>query len=101
MADAVWDDPDVEVLLIDRHNYHLFTPMLTLVAGSAVEPRHVAYPVRRLLRDHHLNFRRAEIQSIDLTNRRVETDDGSVAFDKIVIALGAVSNFFGMTDIEK
>src|SRR5438067_11440289 len=68
MADAVWDDPDVEVLLIDRHNFHLFTPMLTLVAGSTVEPRSVAFPVRRLLRNHHLAFRRAEVESVDLQN---------------------------------
>jgi NADH dehydrogenase len=101
MADAVWDDPEVEVLLIDRHNYHLFTPMLTLVAGSAVEPRSVAFPVRRLLRDHHLAFRRAEVQSIDLANHEVQTDTGSVHFDKLVLALGSVANFFGMKDVEE
>ena len=101
MADAVWDDPDIEVLLIDRHNYHLFTPMLTLVAGSAVEPRSVAFPVRRLLRDHHLAFRRAEVQSVDLANRKVATDIGSVPFDKLVLALGSVANYFGMRDVEE
>src|SRR6266852_2848875 len=47
LAEAYWSDPKTEVLLIDRHNYHLFTPMLTLVAGSAVEPPHVAFPIRR------------------------------------------------------
>jgi NADH:quinone reductase (non-electrogenic) len=101
MADAVWDDPDVEVLLIDRHNYHLFTPMLTLVAGSAVEPRSVAFPVRRLLRDHHLAFRRTEVQSVDLTKREITTDTGTVRFDKLVLALGSVANYFGMRDVEK
>lgn len=101
MADAVWDDPDVEVLLIDRHNYHLFTPMLTLVAGSAVEPRSVAFPVRRLLRDHHLAFRRSEVQSIDLANHTVETDTGAVQFDKLVLAPGSVANFFGMKEVEE
>ncbi len=101
LADAFWAEPKTEVMLIDRHNYHLFTPMLTLVAGSAVEPRSVAYPVRRLLRDHHLSFRRAEVQSIDLANRRVETSEGSVSFDKLIIGLGAVSNFFGLDDVAK
>src|SRR4051812_28312745 len=100
-ADAVWDAPDREVLLIDRHNYHLFTPMLTLVAGSAVEPRNVAFPVRRLLRDHHLHYRRAEGESIDPQTQTVATTQGPVHYDKLVIALGAVSNFFGLNDVEK
>src|SRR5688572_15307180 len=73
MADAFWDDPHTEVMLVDRQNYHLFTPMLTLVAGSAVQPRHVAFPMRRLLRDHHLAFQRREVRSIDLEARQVET----------------------------
>jgi NADH:ubiquinone reductase (H+-translocating) len=101
MANAFWDDPTTEVLLIDRQNYHLFTPMLTLVAGSAVEPRHVAFPVRRLLRDHHMNFRRAVVTGIDLDQHLVKTESGEVSYDRLVIALGSVANFFGMDDIGK
>ncbi len=101
MADAVWDDPDVEVLLIDRHNFHLFTPMLTLVAGSTVEPRSVAFPVRRLLRNHHLAFRRAEVESVDLQAHKVHTDSGAVHFDKLVLALGSAANYFGMKEVEE
>jgi NADH:ubiquinone reductase (H+-translocating) len=101
MARAFWDDPETEVLLVDRQNYHLFTPMLTLVAGSSVEPRHVTFPVRRLLRDHHLSFRRAEVQSIDLEARTVTTDSGPLKYDKLVIALGSVPNYFGMKEIEE
>ncbi|MEA2639430.1 MAG: hypothetical protein QOF51_824 [Chloroflexota bacterium] len=101
VADAYWDDPDTEVMLIDRNNYHLFTPMLTLVAGSAVEPRHVAFPVRRLMRDHHLAFRRSEVRGIDLVNHVVHTDAGDVSYDKLVIGLGSVANYFGMTDVEE
>jgi len=101
MADAFWDDPDTEVLLVDRQNYHLFTPMLTLVAGSAVEPRHVAFPIRRLLRDHHLAFRRTEVRGIDLERRSVHTDTGEISYDKLVIGLGSVPNYFGMDDVAK
>jgi len=99
MADAFWDDSTTEVLLVDRQNYHLFTPMLTLVAGSAVDPRSVAFPVRRLLRDHHMNFRRAEVTAIDLENQQIQTDIGNLNYDKLVIALGSVPNFFGMDEI--
>jgi NADH:ubiquinone reductase (H+-translocating) len=100
LADEFWSDPETEVLLVDRHNYHLFTPMLTLVAASAIAPRGVAYPVRRLLRDHHLAFRRAEVQSIDLGSQTVQTDKGPVHYDKLVIGLGSVTNFFGLTEVE-
>jgi NADH dehydrogenase len=101
MADEYWSDPETEVLLVDRHNYHLFTPMLTLVAASAIHPPGVAFPVRRLLRDHHLAFQRAEVQSIDLDGKLVQTDRGPIAYDKLVIGLGSVTNFFGLTDVER
>ena len=101
LADEYWSDPETEVLLVDRHNYHLFTPMLTLVAASALAPRAVAYPVRRLLRDHHLDFRRAEVQAINLDQRTVQTDKGSIHYDKLVIGLGSVTNFFGLTEVEQ
>jgi NADH dehydrogenase len=57
--------------------------------------------VRRLLRNHHLSFRRAEIQSIDLEGHTVQTDTGSVHFDKLVLALGSAANFFGMKEVEE
>ncbi len=101
LADEYWSDPETEVLLIDRHNYHLFTPMLTLVAASAVHATAVAYPVRRLLRDHHLAFRRAEVHAIDLDARTVKTDRGSIHYDKLIIGLGSVTNFFGLTSVER
>ncbi len=101
LADEYWSDPETEVLLIDRHNYHLFTPMLTLVAASAVHATAVAYPVRRLLRDHHLAFRRAEVQAIDLDSQTVKTDRGSIHYDKLIIGLGSVTNFFGLTSVEQ
>lgn len=101
LADEYWADPTTEVLLLDRANYHLFTPMLTLVAASAVHPPAVAYPVRRLLRDHHLAFQRAEVRSIDLEHRTVHTHRGTVPYDKLVIGLGSVTNFFGLKEVER
>jgi NADH dehydrogenase len=101
MADEYWSDSQTEVLLVDRHNYHLFTPMLTLVASSAVQAPGVAFPVRRLLRDHHLAFQRAEVQAIDLGGRTVRTDRETIPYDKLVIGLGSVTNFFGLTDVER
>ncbi len=71
------------------------------MAGSAVEPRSVAFPVRRLLRDHRLSVRRSEVRAIDLAARRVVTGDGDLAYDKLVVALGSVSNFFGIDAVER
>ena len=96
LDDALHKDPAVELLLTDRHNYHLFTPMLPLVAGGLVEARHVIYPVRRLLRRRCFTFRESEVRAVDLERRQVETLDGPLSYDCLVLALGGVTNFFSI-----
>lgn len=94
-------DPTVDITLIDQHNYHLFTPMLTMVAGGLVEPRHVCFPVRSLLRRQRFRFRQAEVTGLDLENRLVHTTVGTIPFDYLVLALGSVVNFFGVPEAER
>jgi NADH dehydrogenase len=83
------------ILLIDRHNYHLFTPMLYEAATLAVVPSDIAYPLRQCTGRTGADFRRANVRGVDFSRRRVLLDDGEVAFDYIVIALGSTTNFFG------
>jgi NADH dehydrogenase len=73
--------------------------MLTLVAGGLVEARHVIYPVRRLLRRRCFSFREREVRAIDLERRRVETLDGPIDYDYLVLALGARTNFYGIPNM--
>ncbi len=83
------------ILLIDRHNYHLFTPMLYEAATFEVVPSDITYPLRQCTGRHGAEFRRATVRGVDFDRRRVLLDDGDVAFDYLVIALGSTTSFFG------
>lgn len=83
------------ILLVDRHNYHLFTPMLYEAAALAVVPSDIAYPLRQWTGRHGADFRRANVSGVDVNRRRVLLDDSEIEFDHLVIALGSTTNFFG------
>ncbi|MCL5961969.1 MAG: NAD(P)/FAD-dependent oxidoreductase [Chloroflexi bacterium] len=83
------------ITLIDRHNYHLFTPLLFQVAACGVDPYNVAYPIRQFAGRHGVAFRRDLVTGIDLDGRRVQLSSGEVGYDYLVIALGTTTNFFG------
>lgn len=90
------EETEVEVRLLDARNFHLFSPMLHEVTSGIIEPRHVVWPIRALSGKTRLTFETREIRSIDLEGRRVLTDSGEVAYDYLVIALGSVTNYFGV-----
>lgn len=85
-----------EVVLIDRHNFHLFTPMLHEITAGKIEPRHVVWPVRLLGRRWQLTFLERQIEAIDFDRGRVLTDRGPERYDVLVLALGSVTNFYGL-----
>jgi NADH:ubiquinone reductase (H+-translocating) len=86
----------VDVLLLDQNNYHLFTPLLYQVASALLEPAEIARPVRQLIRPlDNADFRQARITGIDLGGRRLLTDHGPIRYDYVVLATGAVSDYFG------
>jgi NADH dehydrogenase len=87
----------VDVLLLDRTNYHLFTPLLYQVATGGLEPEEIAHPVRRILRGvHNVAFRVATVQGVDLDARVLHTDAGPQPYDYLVLAAGSTTNFFGL-----
>jgi len=86
----------VNVLLVDRNNYHLFTPLLYQVASALLDPGEIARPVRELIRPFsNVEFRQAEVTGVDLDPRVLATDRGSIPFDYLVLATGAQSDYFG------
>jgi len=96
---------DVEVTLVTRDNFFLFTPMLHEVAASDLDMTHIVNPVRKMLR--HVNFFDGDVEHLDLERRVVVVAHGSdhhtheLPYDHLVIALGAVTNFFGLTGLEE
>jgi NADH dehydrogenase len=90
---------DVRVTLVDRNNYHQFQPLLYQVATSQIAPSHVAFSLRKLFRNHdNVDVKLAEVASVDPRTRTVTTTDGAQFHgDAIVVAAGAVPNFFHTT----
>jgi NADH:quinone reductase (non-electrogenic) len=86
----------VDVLLVDRNNYHLFTPLLYQVASALLEPGEIARPVRQLIRPlGNAGFRQAGVTGVDFEGRRLLTDRGPIDYDYLVLATGAQSDYFG------
>lgn len=86
---------DCEVLVIDRHNYHLFQPLLYQVASGLLDPAEIAHPVRTILRGHrNTDVRMEEVRGIDLERRLVRCGT-DIPFDHLIVAAGAVTNHFG------
>jgi len=102
-------DFSISLTLVNETNALLFTPMLAEVAGSSLEPSHISTPLRSSLR--RTEFIRSTIAEVDLEKRLVILRSDAVAdgaparqeipYDHLVFALGSVSNYLGMTNIEK
>lgn len=93
---------NVQLVLLDRHNYHTFQPLLYQVSTSSLEPDSIAYPLRKIVkRGKNTYFRMTEVTSIDPGNKKVHTSIGSITYDYLVIATGARTNFFGNETIEQ
>lgn len=84
-----------EILLIDRYNFHLFTPILHEVTSGSVEPRHVVWPIRMMCKGRHILFERRCVEDIDFKTSEVRTSTGNIPYDYLVIALGSSTNFYG------
>lgn len=86
----------VRTVLVDRNNYQLFSPLLYQVASAMLDPSDVAQPVRRLIRGvRNCEFMQADIQSVDMEQKRVVTSRGPIAYDTLVICTGSATNYFG------
>ncbi|MEL6398320.1 MAG: NAD(P)/FAD-dependent oxidoreductase [Cyanobacteria bacterium J06626_4] len=86
-----------EILLIDRHNYNTFVPLLYQVAAAQIEPESIAYPLRTVLRRApRTRFLMATVQNIDFAHQVVETADQLIPYDYLVLATGSQTQFLGV-----
>lgn len=92
----------VDVLLLDRNNYHLFTPLLYQVASSLLNPSDIAQPVRAIIRGApNVRFRQATATGIDFAAQQVLLEgEEALAYDYVVVAVGSTTNYFGMASLE-
>ncbi|WP_400192278.1 NAD(P)/FAD-dependent oxidoreductase [Hymenobacter sp. B81] len=101
LAKALRHDP-VQVVVIDRNNYHNFQPLLYQVATGALEADSIAYPIRQIFAGQkNFFYRMADVQHVDTATNCVHTNIGDIHYDYLVLATGSLTNFFGIESIEK
>ena len=89
----------VDLTLVDRQNYHLFTPLLYQVATGELPPHAIAYPLRIPTVLAGYRFVQTEVESIDVERRAVRTADGELAYDHVVVVPGSVTNDYGIPGV--
>jgi len=112
LQDEFKHDSEIELVLVSRDNFFLFTPMLPEASTGMIETRHIATPVRDFCKGS-TTFYEVNVESIDLNNKKVtvsrpigkgpkphEWYSDSIEYDYLVVALGGETNFFGIKDIE-
>jgi NADH dehydrogenase len=92
----------VQVVLVDRNNYHLFQPLLYQVATAGLEPEEIAKPARTILRGQkNFDFRMVDVNRVDFAAKRLETSAGPMSYDFLVLAPGGETNFFGLESMQR
>src|SRR4030067_2399336 len=92
----------VQITLIDRHNYHLFQPLLYQIAIAGLVPSQIAYPLRTIFRKQkNITIQMGEVTDIDLESRFVKMNGAVIAYDYLVLAVCGQTNFFGMKSVEE
>lgn len=87
---------ELEVILVDRRNHHLFQPLLYQVAMAGLSPADIAAPIRSMLhRYRNIWVIQGEVRSVELENRRILGDFGELTYDYLLLAAGAMHAYFG------
>ena len=90
----------IQVVIIDKNNYHQFQPLLYQVAMAGLEPSSIAFPLRKVFQNKkNVHIRVTEVTGINNAQNTIETPLGTIEYDYLVLAIGATTNFFGMPNI--
>jgi NADH dehydrogenase len=93
---------EVDILIIDKNNYHVFQPLLYQVATGGLEAENIAYPVRRIFRKYrNVCFRMAEAISVNEARHEIKTSIGTIPYDFLVLAMGSTNNFFSFEPVRE
>ena len=92
----------LQVILIDRNNYHQFPPLIYQVASAGMEPSSISFPFRKIFqRSRDVYFRMAELRAIYPEKKQIQTSIGKVDYDYLVLAAGTTTNFYGNANVER
>src|SRR5690606_36259326 len=92
---------EVQVVMLDKHNYHTFQPLLYQVSTGGLEPDFITYHIRKILSCYpYFYFRLAKVAMINPEVKNLETDIGSLIYDYLVLATDSKTNSFGNKELE-
>ena len=92
----------LQVVLIDKHNYHNFQPLMYQVATGGLEAGSIAYPIRKVIQGfNNFYFRMTSVKEIDTKNQKIISEIGDLHYDFLILATGSKTNFFGNKEIER
>ncbi|MBA0884687.1 NAD(P)/FAD-dependent oxidoreductase [Flavobacterium undicola] len=92
----------VQVVLLDKHNYNTFQPLLYQVATGGLEAGSIAFPIRKVIQEYDdFYFRLTSVLEIDTKNKKVITEIGELDYDYLVMATGSKTNYFGNKEIKR
>jgi NADH:ubiquinone reductase (H+-translocating) len=91
---------DLQIVLLDKNNYHQFQPLFYQVAMAGLEPSSIAFPLRKIFQNKkNVHIRVSKANTINPQQKQIQTDLGSIDYDYLIIATGADTNFFGMQNM--
>ncbi len=101
-AKVLGNKPDVEIILIDRKNYHLFQPLLYQVAMTALGESDIAAPLRNMLANYNnITIFKGIVERIDIANKKIITDFNTITYDYLILACGVQHHYFGHNEWEE
>src|SRR5690606_11668736 len=90
-----------KVMVIDKVNHHMFQPLFYQVACGRIEPSNISFPFRKIFqRSRNVQFRLSDVQQIIPSENKIITEEAEFTYDKLVIASGCKTNFFGNDKME-
>ncbi|MBV9961615.1 MAG: FAD-dependent oxidoreductase [Parafilimonas sp.] len=102
LARSLAKQEGIDVLLIDKNNYHQFQPLFYQVATAGLDASNISFPVRKVFQKvNNVRFRVTSLQQIISAENKIITDIGDFSYDVLVIATGATTNFFGNEKIQQ
>ena len=102
LAKGLAGKKDLEVVLVDKNNYHFFPPLLYQVATAFIEPSNITYPFRKMFQGkQNIRFYYGRLLSVHDEEKQIITDSGRVDYDFLVLAMGTETNFYGLETLKK
>lgn len=102
LAKSLATDESFDITLVDRNNYHFFPPLLYQVSTAFIEPSNISYPFRKMMQaQRNLSFFMGELVCVRPHENVIETSNGSLEFDYLVLATGTETNYFGNENLKK